>query len=81
MIEVEANGQRYDEMHVDGGASRQSFLGSFGIDYNEIARRLRINSPPRAYVLRNAKLEPVWETVDRKILSIAGRAASSMIRS
>ena len=81
MIEVEANGQRYDEMHVDGGTVRQSFLFSFGVDNKALAQRLNVKGQARAYVIRNAKLEPVWETVDPKIFAIAGRSASSMIRS
>jgi hypothetical protein len=32
-------------------------------------------------VIRNSKLESTWEAVDRKILSIGARSASSMVRS
>lgn len=79
MIEVEANGQRYDEMHTDGGTSRQSFLFSFGMNLKALEQRLNTKGQ-KAYVIRNAKLAPLWESVDRKILAIAGRAAASMIR-
>ena len=30
LIEVEANGEGYDEMHVDGGVTAQLFLGYAG---------------------------------------------------
>jgi len=79
MIEVEANGQRYEEMHVDGGVTRQSFLFSFGVDHKEFLRKLKTKGAT-AYVIRNSKLEPNWEIVDRKIPAIASRSINSLIR-
>ena len=79
LIEVEANGKIYDEIHVDGGVTRQAFL--FNLSTEEDAFwRLNIVGRGQAYVIRNSKLEPTWEPVDRKIFSIAERSASSMIR-
>lgn len=80
MIEVEAKGQRYEEMHVDGGVTRQSFLFSFGVDNKEFLRKLHVKGKPMAYVIRNSKLEPKWQAVDRRIPPIAGRAFDSLIR-
>ncbi len=80
MIEVEANGQRYDEMHVDGGTSRQSFLFSLALDERELARRLEVTGQGQTYIIRNAKLDATWKNIDRAIFAIAGRSASSMIR-
>jgi hypothetical protein len=48
---------------------------------NAIFRR-RGNAPVRdrhAYVIRNARLDPEWSSVDRRLLSITGRAISTMI--
>ena len=33
----------------------------------------------RAYIIRNARLDPDWSQVDRRTLSIAGRAISALI--
>lgn len=33
LIEVEAKGARYDEMHVDGGVTSQLFLGPTGLEW------------------------------------------------
>jgi len=79
MIDVESNGQHYQEMHVDGGAVAQTFLipAAVGTLVNLRARqhaRQRI-----AYVIRNARLDPEWSSVDRRTLSIAGRAIDTMI--
>ena len=80
LIEVEANGQNYDELHVDGGVSRQSFLFHLSAE-EDTFQRLNIVGRGRAYVIRNSKLESTWEAVDRQILSIGARSASSMVRS
>lgn len=79
LIEVEADGQTYDEMHVDGGVSRQSFLFTLSAD-ERIFQRLNISGRARAFVIRNSKLVADWEAVDRKMLPIAGRSAMSMVR-
>ena len=78
MIEVEADGQTYDEMHTDGGVSRQSFLFNLSAP-EDTFQRLNILGKGRAYLIRNAKLESTWQAVDRSILSIAGRSAISMV--
>jgi len=79
MIEVEADGRSYDEMHVDGGVSRQSFLFSLAAS-EDTFRRLGAKGKGQAYVIRNAKLDSTWDAVERKIVAIAGRSASSMVR-
>jgi hypothetical protein len=35
----------------------------------------------RAYIIRNARLDPDWAEVERRTLSISGRAISSLINS
>lgn len=79
MIEVEADGQRYEEMHVDGGITRQSFLFSFGIDNKELLGKLKAKGT-KAYIIRNSKLQPKWKIIDRNIPAIAGRSFDSLIR-
>jgi len=79
LIEVEANGKTYDEIHVDGGVTCLAFLFNLSTD-EDAFRRLNIVGRGQAYVIRNSKLESTWEPVDRKIFSIAERSASSMIR-
>jgi hypothetical protein len=76
MIDVEVDGVAYQELHVDGGAIAQMFLYPSNIDPNEIAHRER-----KAYLILNARDDPEWTDVDRRTLSIAGRAISTMIHS
>ena len=80
MIDVEANGQRYQEMHVDGGATVQVFLYPPAIRVAEISRQRGIIRERRLYVVRNARLDPDWAAVERRTLSIARRAIDSLIQ-
>jgi len=79
MIDVEANGHPYQEMHVDGGTMSQVFLYPPEIRVKEETQKHQIVRERRAYVIRNARLDPDWSEVDRRAMSIAGRAISSLI--
>jgi predicted patatin/cPLA2 family phospholipase len=74
MIDVELDGKPYQELHVDGGAIAQMFLYPPSIDIQTIAHRER-----KAYLIRNAREDPEWADVERRTMSIAGRAISTMI--
>lgn len=52
-IEVEAGGQTYQEMHVDGGAVQQMFLYPAGIDWDKVIQKLRVRGTPKLYMIRN----------------------------
>ena len=79
LIETEANGRIYDEMHVDGGVSRQAFMFNLSAPEDSF-EVLQIVGRGQVYVIRNSKLEPAWQSVDRSIMSIAGRSADSLVR-
>ena len=78
MIDVELNGQHYQEMHVDGGAVAQMFLYPPGLAYTQAFR----NAKPRevrAWLIRNSRLDPNWTLVERQALTVAGNAIDAMI--
>lgn len=79
-IEVEANGRRYDEMHVDGGAASQVFLYPSEMDWKQVLEKLEAEGRPRVYVIRNSRIKPDFETVKPKLFPIAGRSIKSLIR-
>jgi hypothetical protein len=81
MIEVEVDGKRYQEMHVDGGVMAQVFAYPVGIRINEEAAAAGVTRERRLYVIRNARLDPDWAHVERRTMSIAGRAVASLIYS
>jgi len=79
-IEVEVEGSRYDEMHVDGGATSQVFLYATGVDMGRIIEKLEVKGTPSVYIIRNDRLETAWQAVKPKLGSIAGRSISTLIR-
>ncbi len=81
LFDVEVDGQPHQEMHVDGGAMAQVFL--YPPRMFDLIRQQGAKVPARArsvYIIRNARLDPEWATVQRSTLSIAGRAVSSLIQ-
>lgn len=81
MIDVEVDGQPYQEMHVDGGVINQVFLYPPG---SVLAMNRVVGAPYRRernfYVIRNGRLEPEWSGTKRRTLSIGGRAISALIQ-
>ena len=80
MIEVEADGELYEEMHVDGGAAQQVFLYPLGVDWAANARKLRVIGYPDVWTIRNARLEPSYVAVKQRAIPIAARALGSVMR-
>jgi predicted acylesterase/phospholipase RssA len=80
MIDVEANGTKYQEMHVDGGASAQVFVYPARLHVEEISEEAGIERERHVYVIRNGRLDPDWADTERQTLTIAGRAVSSLIQ-
>ncbi|TPG76183.1 patatin-like phospholipase family protein [Pseudomonas arsenicoxydans] len=81
MIDVEVNGQPFQEMHVDGGVITQVFLYPPGtvMALNSVTGA-RLRRDRHFYVIRNGKMEPQWSGTKRRTLSIGGRAISALIQ-
>ncbi len=80
-IEVDANGQGYDEIHVDGGTASQVFVYPVRFKLKEIAEQQGFGNRQRhAYIIRNAYLFPKWQAVEPGIASIGGRSLSMLIK-
>lgn len=75
LFDVEIDGQKYQEMHVDGGAIAQSFLYPPALGGRVIKRKRT------AYVIRNGRLNAPWQRVERDTLKIAGRAVATLTAS
>jgi hypothetical protein len=76
LIDVDVDGVQYQEMHVDGGAIAQLFLYPGSID----PRLLPVRRSQTAYVIRNARLDPDHAEIERRTISIVGRAISTMLQ-
>lgn len=77
------DGQKYDEMHVDGGLNAQMIY--YGATMNLVTARKQMlgKTEPQAsklYIIRNGKLSPESKSVGRDIGSIMGRTVTSMTK-
>ncbi len=79
-VKVAANGAEYDEMHVDGGATREVFVLPTQFMAKKIDTTLGISPTRRVYILRNGRVDPEWKAVKARTLSIAGRSISTLIK-
>ena len=80
-IEVEtADGRKYDEMHVDGGASSQMFFYPDSVNWKEIIELLDVQRTPTVYLIRNAFINPEYKVIQPRLLRIANRTIDSLIR-
>jgi hypothetical protein len=79
LIDVYVDGSHYQEMHVDGGAMTQVFIYPPSMHIQEV-RAATHKRERKAYIIRNSRLDPEWSQVERKTMSIAGRAISSLIQ-
>lgn len=79
MIDVEVNGNHYQEMHVDGGAMAQAFIYPPQFNLAALSESMGIERQRTAYIIRNARLDPEWASVERQTMGIASRAISSLI--
>jgi len=81
MIDVEVDGRKFQEMHVDGGCLNEVFLYPTSFTPLEAAEPSGSSRERRVYIIRNSRVDPDWAAVERKTLSIAGRAISALIHS
>lgn len=78
-IKVQADGQQYDEMHVDGGTTQQVFLLPNQLMVNKRGPA-NFNPVRRVYVVRNGRIGPEHKVVKAGTLSIASRSVSTLIK-
>ncbi|CEJ09750.1 Patatin-like phospholipase [bacterium YEK0313] len=80
MMDVMVNGQRRQELHVDGGATNQVFLYPSSVPRRSLPSALRTNGGV-AWVIRNGRTaEPPSQTT-RGLIQITARSISTMIAS
>lgn len=81
LFDATVDGRPHQELHVDGGAIAQTFLypPALGNERREAIRARRPVTPIRAWVIRNGRLDAAWATTDRRTVTIAQRAVTTMI--
>jgi hypothetical protein len=77
MFDVMVDGVAHQEMHVDGGASMQTFLYPASLQVRRIPNGGGSRSRT-AYVIRNGRLTQGWDEVARSTPAIATRAVATL---
>ncbi len=83
MIEVEAGGSIYDEMHVDGGVSVEVFFYGDLVDIDQAHEALNIKDMPkvRLFIMRSGHLKRHYKEVQLSIFPIARKPLTGLTSS
>ncbi|MCA3285341.1 MAG: patatin-like phospholipase family protein [Roseomonas sp.] len=79
MIDVEADGRAFQEMHVDGGAAMQVFLYPARLRPRALAGRAGQQRETTAWVIRNGRVDVAITDPPGGIFSIARRSAQTLL--
>jgi hypothetical protein len=82
-FDVEANGKKYDEMHVDGCTTAQVFFNVASSGPRAILPQYPESTPDRElhlFLLRNAQTLPEYKAVDAGMVPIVQRAISTLTK-
>jgi hypothetical protein len=77
-FDVEMNGKKYDEMHVDGGVITEVF--GYGRVFVEQPDKSMQKGLCSIYVIRNGKLDTESEQMPRRVIPIIGRSFSTLMK-
>ncbi|MEM1383866.1 MAG: patatin-like phospholipase family protein [Pseudomonadota bacterium] len=80
LFPVVSGGERYSELHLDGGVTHQLFLYPYAIQLPENTRAQIGPMLGTIYVLRNTQLAPDYEPVTPRVVDIAARSISTLIK-
>ena len=81
LFDVEVDGQRYQELHVDGGVIAQTYA----YPRNSLEEWQRATGQPyqraiHIYVVLNGRMEPEWADTKRRTLEIGNRAIRTLVQ-
>jgi predicted acylesterase/phospholipase RssA len=76
-FEVEAGGEKFQEMHVDGGTKAQVMLYEAAINLIVVGGQ----RPRQLFIIRNEQVYPEWKKVKPQLKYIAARAIDTLLKS
>ena len=79
MIDVDVAGQRFQEMHVDGGAAMQVFLYPARFRPRNVTGPAGVTRETTAWVIRNGRVDVAITDPPGGIFSIARRSAQTLL--
>ncbi|MCI4664182.1 MAG: patatin-like phospholipase family protein [Neomegalonema sp.] len=78
-FDVEIDGKKYKEMHVDGGVTMSVFIAPSWVKLDGATADF-LKGKTTIYVIQNNKIVPNYGPTDDKLISIASSSISEMIR-
>jgi predicted patatin/cPLA2 family phospholipase len=75
------DGRLYEEMHVDGGVTREVFVAPAQLSFRSFDQFYPVKPLRRIFVIKNGKTEPEYDAVKASTLSIVERSLLTMIKS
>ncbi len=80
-IKVTVGDKHYDEMHVDGGVTRQIYVAPLNVPFKEFDKFY--SSPPKRtlYIVQNGRLSAHYEPVQEQTIPIAASSISTLLTS
>ncbi len=80
-FDVQAGGQRYNEMHVDGSIMRQVFIAPPNFDWDAATRLLGTDGSIAFYVVRNGRVRSEYMVMHPELLGLGEHAMAQMSQS
>jgi predicted acylesterase/phospholipase RssA len=84
LFDVEVDGERFDEMHADGGTATQVFFYAGTVDLVGAARASGLEREGgqigNLYLIRNGQFASQVKQIPRKLIDISDRAVNTMIK-
>jgi predicted acylesterase/phospholipase RssA len=80
-IQVQAGGHRYEEMHVDGGTTREVFFTVADFSFREFDRAIGRKVQRKLWIIRNGKIEPEYKATQDTTFVIAQRSLETLAKS
>jgi hypothetical protein len=74
------DGKTYDEMHVDGGVTREMFLLPSELRLYELRNEAGIQRQAHLFIIRNARYGPEYQEVNARIADVAAASINTVIK-
>ncbi|WP_289414007.1 patatin-like phospholipase family protein [Sulfurovum zhangzhouensis] len=80
LIDVVINGKKHEEVHVDGGVTRQIFVYPRDLDIRKLQRMLHIHPQQNMWLIRNTKVDPEYKPVSLSVSDVAERSIYTLTK-
>jgi predicted acylesterase/phospholipase RssA len=79
-IRVKAGGHQYEEMHVDGGTTREVFFTVADFSYRDLDKAIGRKVTRRLWIIRNGKIAPEYKVTKDSTFVIAQRSLETLAK-